>query len=69
MNMHCDNDRTPSSSGNAYRNSVKYATAIEHFPASRRLRRKSWLRLLLPVFGLALLGTLALIALGSAHGW
>ena len=69
MIMHASEGREPTSTGNNYRINPGAANPIEHFPRRKRLRRKSWLRILGPVSGLALLGTLALIAVGSARGW
>jgi len=69
MIMHASEGREPTSTGNNYRIHPGAANPIEHFPARKRPRRKSWLRILGPVFAVALLGTLALIALGSARGW
>lgn len=66
--MHADEERKPNSIGNNYRINPGAANPTEHFPRRKPLRRRSWLRILGPVTGLALLGTLALIVVGSARG-
>lgn len=67
--MHADDERKPGSTGDLYRIHPGAANPIEHFPVRKRLRRRSWLRILGPVTAVALLGTLVLIAVGSANGW
>jgi len=65
MIMHASEGREPTSTGNVYRIHPGAANPIEHFPRHKRLRRKSWLRILGPVVGLALLGTLIIIGATS----